>query len=535
MIFGAVPVDDALGAISVHAVRTAGAVIKKGATISAREISLLREAGIASIVVAKLEPEDIGEDEAAAALAQVLCGDGIRAAPAATGRANLFAMQSGILQINVDAVHAINRLDEAVTLATLPAMKPVVAGEMIATVKIVPFGIARRLSEAAVAQAAADRPLRIAPYCLTRVGMISTRLPGLNETIIDKTVRVTAERLAVANAMIVHEARVPHDTSALTQAIKDALQARVEMILIFGASAIADRHDVIPAAIEAGGGSIIHFGMPVDPGNLLLLAHCGDVPVIGAPGCARSPKENGFDWILSRTLAGWPIVREDIVRMSVGGLLMEIVTRPQPRAIAPLPQVQPIAALVMAAGLSSRMGSDNKLLALLDGKPLVRVSVEKILRSKAANVVVVTGHDADQIRATLAGLDVRFIHNPDYRQGMSTSLRAGIAALNEGCAGAMICLGDMPQVDSGLIDKLIDAFDPQSGALIVAPMSEGRRGNPVLWARQFFPELLQLSGDAGARHLIERHRDALREVEADGSAAFLDVDTPEALAALRKR
>jgi molybdenum cofactor cytidylyltransferase len=139
-------------------------------------------------------------------------------------------------------------------------------------------------------------------------------------------------RLAPTGASIVAQERVPHDTTALAQALRRQADGDAELIVVFGASAIADRRDVIPAAIESAGGHVEHFGMPVDPGNLLLIGRIGGKPVLGAPGCARSPKENGFDWVLHRLLAGLAVIRADIVRMGVGGLLMEIVSRPQPRA-----------------------------------------------------------------------------------------------------------------------------------------------------------------------------------------------------------
>src|SRR5204863_934808 len=151
------------------------------------------------------------------------------------------------------------------------------------------------------------------------------------------------------------ERRVPHESRALAQALDEVLGAGAELAIVFGASAIADRRDVIPAAVEAIGGSIGHFGMPVDPGNLLLIAQAQGRPVLGAPGCARSPKENGFDWVLMRLLAGLDVSREDIIGMGVGGLLMEIVTRPQPRK-EPVEAAAPrIAAVVLAAGRSTRM------------------------------------------------------------------------------------------------------------------------------------------------------------------------------------
>jgi molybdenum cofactor cytidylyltransferase len=297
---------------------------------------------------------------------------------------------------------------------------------------------------------------------------------------------------------------------------------------VFGASAIADRRDVIPAAVEAVGGRIEHFGMPVDPGNLLLLADARGRPVLGAPGCARSPKENGFDWVLMRLLAGLPVPREAITGMGVGGLLMEIVTRPQPRD-EPVVVRQRIAALVLAAGRSTRMGGPNKLLAEILGKPLVRIAAEQALASRAKPVIVVTGHQRERVEAALAGLPVQFVHNPDYASGLGSSVGAGIAAVPADADGAIVCLGDMPQVDTVLIDRLIAAFDPEKGALVVTSTLDGKRGNPVLWSRRFFPDLLSIEGDVGARHLIGHYGEAVVEVPVTGKAALVDVDTPEAL------
>jgi molybdenum cofactor cytidylyltransferase len=269
--------------------------------------------------------------------------------------------------------------------------------------------------------------------------------------------------------------------------------------------------------------------MPVDPGNLLLIGSLAGKPVIGAPGCARSPKENGFDWILHRLLAGLPVSRADIVGLGVGGLLMEIVSRPQPREEPPAEPHQPsVAAVVLAAGQSRRMGGPNKLLAAIDGKPLVRRAAEAALASRATSVTVVTGHQPEAVRQALEGLDVRIVHNPEYETGLSASLRAGIGALPPDVDGAVVCLADMPGVTSAVIDRLIAAFRPEEGARIVVPTAQGKRGNPVLWSRAFFEALCIISGDVGARHLIGENADAVVEVEI-GPAVTLDLDTPEAM------
>jgi molybdenum cofactor cytidylyltransferase len=180
------------------------------------------------------------------------------------------------------------------------------------------------------------------------------------------------------------------------------------------------------------------------------------------------------------------------------------------------------------------MGGPNKMLVELGGKPLVRIVAEQALASKAQGVIVVTGHQADQVEKALAGLKVKFARNPDFAGGIASSVKAGIAAVPEATDGAIICLGDMPLIDAHLIDRLIETFAPDRGNLIVVPVSDGRRGNPVLWSRRFFNELMTLDGDTGARHLIARHGEAVAEVAVEGHAAFLDIDTPQALEEARR-
>jgi molybdenum cofactor cytidylyltransferase len=534
MKFGPVPVAEAAGATAVHSIRKDGLVLKKGTQIGPAEIAALQAAGVAEIMAARLEPGDVSEDVAAAEIATAAAGEGARVDRAFTGRANLFAEHAGILVVDKTGIDCLNLMDESVTLATLAAYKPVVAGEMIATVKIIPFAVPDAVRDAVVAVARAATPLiQVVPYRIRKVGIVSTVSPGLATKVVDKTLKVTAERLAPAGATIVAERRVPHEQGALAQTLQEVIEAGAELVIVFGASAIADRRDVIPAAIEAIGGRIEHFGMPVDPGNLLLVGDAHGRPILGAPGCARSPKENGFDWVLMRLLAGLAVPREAITGMGVGGLLMEIVTRPQPREEPVESKEHRIAAVVLAAGRSTRMVGTNKLTATLGGKPLVRIAAEQALASRAASVIVVTGHDRERVEAALAGMPVRLVHNPDFAQGLGTSLRAGIAAVPAEADGAVVCLGDMPQVDASLIDRLIAAFAPDRGALAVVPTIDGQRGNPVLWSRRFFPDLMAIEGDVGARQLIGRYGEAVAEVPVTGGAALLDVDTPEALAGLK--
>ena len=534
MKFGAVPPREAEGAIAVHSIRTGGMVLKKGTLIGKSEIAALDAAKVSEIVVARLEPGDVSEDVAAAEIAAAVAGEGVHVDRAFTGRANLFAEHAGVLVVDKEGVDALNDIDPAITFATLAAYAPVVAGKMIATVKIIPFAVSADARDRALAAARGAEPIvRVAPFRLRKVGIISTVLPGLADKVIEKTLKVTAERLGPAQAEIVAEKRVPHETSALAQALDEVLKAGAEMVVVFGASAIADRRDVIPAAVERIGGRIEHFGMPVDPGNLLLVAEANGRPVLGAPGCARSPKENGFDWALMRLLAGLPLKRSDITGLGVGGLLMEIVTRPQPRAEPAPEKGHSIAGLLLAAGRSTRMDGPNKLLEEINGRPLVRIAAEQMLASRAKPVIVVTGHQQERLERALAGLPVTFVHNPDFADGLSTSLKAGIAAVPAEADGAVVALGDMPQVTPTLIDRLIAAFDPERGALVAIPTIAGKRGNPVLWARRFFPDLMAVEGDVGARHLIGGYAEAVAEVPVEDAAALTDVDTPEALLAVR--
>jgi molybdenum cofactor cytidylyltransferase len=175
------------------------------------------------------------------------------------------------------------------------------------------------------------------------------------------------------------------------------------------------------------------------------------------------------------------------------------------------------------------MGGPNKLLAEIGGKPLVRIAAEQALASRASPVIVVTGHQHERVSAAVAGLLVTVVHNADFASGLGGSLKSGIAAIPPDAGGAVVCLGDMPQVDAALINQLIAAFDPEKGALAVVPVFDGRRGNPVLWSRRFFPELMAIEGDVGARHLIGRYSEAVVEVPVTGNAALVDIDTPEAL------
>lgn len=529
MRFGSVESAEAEGCILAHATRAGPVHLAKGKRLSASDVEALVAAEIRSVIAATLEPDDVPEDEAAAAIAGRLSSDEIGVAPAATGRANLFAGEAGLFLPSRHIVDAVNRVSPAITLATLPEFCPVEPGRMVATVKIIPLAVPHAALDAVLALLDGEAAFRLAPFRARGVGLVQTMLPGTKPGVLDKTARVLAERLARSGSTLLRETRVAHDERELASALRETA-AGEEMTIVFGASAVIDAADIVPAALRSAGGEVDHLGMPVDPGNLLLLGRIGGRTVIGAPGCARSPRENGFDWVLDRLLADLAVGPEDITGLGVGGLLMEIASRPQPRDLAARPaHDSSVAIVVLAAGRSSRMGGPNKLLARFDGVSLLRRSVETALRSRARRVHVVLGHQAAEAREALSGLDVELHENPNFRDGLSTSLRLGFGKAAAEADGVLVMLADQPLLTADHLDALIEAFRPSGEGSIVMACDAGARANPVVLSSDFASEIGTLEGDVGARYIVQAHRDLVREVEI-GPAASFDVDTPDLLA-----
>ena len=537
MFFGSLPVAETEGAMLAHGMRFPDKAFKKGHVLTLADIGVLTANGINQVTVARLDSSDVAEDAAADNLAAEITGDLIDVSRSFTGRVNFFAKANGLLTYPVAHLQAFNRVDESITLAALPPNTPVSAGQMVATLKIIPFAITRSALEIArsVAKHGRDRLFSVVAFQTLNVGLIQTRLPGTKPTVLEKTTDVTRARLAALDCSLVSDQVVDHSVQQLSRAIKAMLRDGVEMVLISGASAVVDRRDIVPAAIEHAGGQVEHFGMPVDPGNLMLFGRIGKIPAIGLPGCARSPKLNGFDWVLQRVVAGVPLGSKEIMSMGLGGFLKEIPIRPLPRADAadrPQARAPRIAIIVLAAGQSRRMGKDNKLVADVNGTAMVRHTLENIAGVVPDEPIVVTGHEADMVTAALVGLDLKIVHNPKFAAGLSTSLVTGLGALDDEVDGALVCLADMPRVSREDIKKLIAAFDPIENRAICVPTFRGKRGNPVLWGREFFDPMSRVSGDVGARHLIGAHDDKVVEVEVDSDGVILDVDTPEMLKAI---
>jgi molybdenum cofactor cytidylyltransferase len=533
VIFGPTTLDQAEGAVLAHTHRLPGLVLKKGSVLDAAAVAALRAGGVAQVIAARLEPGDVGEDAAARRIASALLAPGLRASRAATGRVNLIASTAGLLRADAARIDALNAVDEAVTVATLPDATPVAAGEMVATIKIIPFAVSGRVlarAEAACRGGAQGRAMELHEWQTRRVGLVLTTLPGLKQSVIDGTIAAMQTRITAVGASLLPPLQCPHRTEPIAAAL-DALRGQgADLLLVAGASAVVDRRDVGPAGIVAAGGEILHFGMPVDPGNLICLGRIGDIPALVLPGCARSPKLNGIDLVLHRLAAGLPVTGATIAAMGVGGLLKDVSARPLPRARAT--KGPGVAAIVLAAGKSSRMAPRHKLLVPdSSGRAMVARVIDTLLASRARPILVVTGHRAAEVRAALSGRPVSFVTADDYEDGLSASLRAGLAAVPAAAAAAMVMLGDMPLVTAGSIDRLIEAYDADEGRLIITPTHQGQVGNPILWDRRYFPAMMALQGDSGARSLLRQHRDAVAEVELDDTI-LRDFDTAESLADL---
>ena len=326
MRFGPVPTGEAEGAVLAHSVALEGQRLRKGRVLEAGDIAALQVAGIAEVIVARLASDDVGEDAAAEALARAVAGgaEGIELTAPFTGRVNLLAQGPGVAELDVAALQAVNAVDPMITIATVPPFQQMGPRGMIATVKIISYGVPRAALDRALSAAGAGA-IRLRAPVLRRARLIVTEIPG---GVGDKGREAIAARLEALGVTLAGVEMVPHREEALRAALAAADE---ELVLILTGSATSDPDDVGPAALRAAGGEVTRFGMPVDPGNLLFLGHLGARQVIGLPGCARSPALNGADWVLSRMVCGIDVSSADIAGMGVGGLLKEIPTRPQPR------------------------------------------------------------------------------------------------------------------------------------------------------------------------------------------------------------
>ncbi|WP_170557568.1 molybdopterin-binding protein [Ruegeria atlantica] len=329
MKFGPVPVAEATGAILAHSVQVRDAKLRKGLLLTAEHGAQLGAAGYDEVTVAQLEPGDCHEDEAAEMLAAALAPDpnaaGLRVTQPFTGRVNLLADGPGVVELDVAALQEFNCVNPMITVATVPQYQQMGPGGMAATIKVISYAVPK--DDVVQAAGLARASIRLMAPVHKTAGLIVTDIPGGPPN--EKGIAAIRGRVETLGMDLSDVRIVPHKAEPLSQAISEAAG---DIVMILTGSATSDVFDVAPQAVRAAGGQVDRFGMPVDPGNLLFLGSLGPRPVIGLPGCARSPALNGADWVLSRVACGIETTGADIAGMGVGGLLKEIPTRPQPRA-----------------------------------------------------------------------------------------------------------------------------------------------------------------------------------------------------------
>lgn len=349
MKFGPIPIETAEGRILGHNIAGPDGrrALRKGNPLSAKDIERLRQLGREMVYVALLEPGDVVENEAALRIAHAAQGSGVSVSKPTTGRANLHAEILGLLRIDVDRLTQLN-MCEAVTLATMPSNAVVQPGQMVATLKIIAYAIPDNIvreaefigSQQPVNSGRGKQPLIfIEPILPQSIGMILSGTPSAADRIRTSFVKAMSPRIESWGSSLDRVDFVPLEDESgethLADVLLEHINQGIDIIILAGETAIMDRYDIAPRAVERSGGRITAFGAPVDPGNLLLLARHDatgrPVHIVGAPGCARSPKQNIVDLIIPRLLAGDYLTKMDIVKFGLGGMLEDVAERGRPR------------------------------------------------------------------------------------------------------------------------------------------------------------------------------------------------------------
>ena len=479
MKFGPVPVEESAGCILAHSLKIEGTRLKKGRCLSESDVRLLREAGFGQVTVASLEPHDLGEDEAARRIADALLAgtEGLTCTAPFTGRVNLHAAAAGIVEIDAERVFRINSIDDRITLATLAKYDRVAPRSLVATVKVITYAVAE--DSVARAQEAASGALRLRRPVRGTASLILTQTVGQPAHLVRKGEKAVSARLDALGVRLADTHSVAHESGPVCRAIS---RSAGDMVLLLTGSATSDSEDVGPSALRMAGGKLLRFGMPVDPGNLLFLGDVSGRPVIGLPGCARSPALNGADWVLERIACGINVGSRDIAAMGTGGLLKEIPTRPHSRtasaSVASRPFVE--AAVIDNGGL-------NALRRMLDSA----------LQSRADRVRLVSaGRSGSQTAAEFPDVSAVAVPSGTGRTGL---IRAAAAAADPSAAAVLLIPADGPAATSDQLDRLIAAFSPSDGREICRiAQPDGRQRPPVLFGRRFFESLAELSGSGGA-------------------------------------
>tara|TARA_B100000686_G_C16802814_1_gene987378 strand:- start:1665 stop:3245 length:1581 start_codon:yes stop_codon:yes gene_type:complete len=517
MFFGNISLDKSEGNILAHTLNINNKRFSKGKIILKEDIKFLKNNGFKSIICAVPNKNDIHEDKIAKILGKLFVNNSIVTEDPHTGRVNILANKSGLIIIDEKVINKFNATSDSITIATLNNYSKINKGDMIATIKIIPFYVSLLILKK-ISNSYLKKTITIHPFKQKNVGLILSHSEKENSKLNQISIKRINDRLNLLNSSLTKIITCKHDTYEISKNIKILKKQPIDLILILGASAIVDIKDKIPKAIQLAKGCIIRFGMPVDPGNLLLLGKIKNIPVIGLPGCARSPSLNGFDWVLERLLVDKNISSQNISNMGVGGLL-KTINKNKTKI-----KKYNISNIILAAGQSKRMKDKNKLLLDINNKKMIQNVIDSAINSNANNNIVVVGYQYQKIEKYIKD-NITITMNKEYKKGLSSSLKKGISTLPEDCDAVIIILGDMPKINTHLINSLINGFNPNDNKYIVTPTYNGKRGNPILIGRKYFPDILKLKGDIGAKDILNKNSKYIHKIPQKNSSSLIDIDT----------
>ena len=522
--------QESLGSVIAQTYHLPGKTISKGTVVTSEIVDYFKEGDVQNILCAVPDNGDIHEDEAANIISNAIDRSHIYTESASTGRVNFKSRSLCLVRYKRSLIKEVNLVDESIAFSIVEHNQLLAKNDLIATLKIIPFFTKKKYVDQVISILANNELFKTHSLKKKEVSLIQTSFAWQKKSMFKATSTVTKNRLEALDCSLNEEKLIHHDYNMLRSEIRSSIESGIDILLISGASAIIDRSDYIPKAILSEGGEIIQYGLAVDPGNLLLVGKIGKTAIIGMPGCARSPKLNGFDWVLQLLMADIPVNKEELAEMGAGGLLMEIASRPLPRALAKSvnKREKKIMGVILAAGNSTRMGKDNKLLKNIDGSPLIRNIALEITKSDLDSCSIVLGYQSDKVADVIKDLNINLILNPLWKEGQASSLKAALNSLTSSYSDLLIMLGDLPGIKSGHINRIIEEHlsSENRRSKITIPSFKGEKGNPVIWGKSFFHDLSNLEGDVGGRVLFDQHPAAINLIEMDDPGVVTDTDTP---------
>ena len=518
-------IQETFGCLLMHSVFLEDGRIRKGKIIDKNDIAMMERSDIEKVQVGELEDDDIGENAASGLIAKAIATNQFSVSPTLSGKTNITSIADGLIEIDEGNVTKLNNLSPNIAVSTLNNHDVVYRGDHTVSVKIISFVISSSDLDKILNFLKKNKIVKLKKFKSMRFGVIYTIAKNEKRSLIEKTKKSIMSRIGNYNSTIMDERVLPHNSASIKNNVVELLENNINCILLFLSTSVTDVNDIVPTVINDLGGKINSFGMPVDPGNLTLSGKINDVDIIVAAGSARSDSLNGFDWHLNCLHANIEVSQEMVNSLGVGGLLKDIDFAVKRKRVSKTIDTKKsnIAAVVLCAGESKRMGNRNKLLLKVAGKSLIKNYIDNISKSNVSEIVIVTGYQSIEIERELEGYDVKFIHNEKYREGMSTSLNTGINSLSKNINAAIICLPDMPMIGIYEINKLIEYYNPKIGNEICIATYNDQRGNPVLWDRKYFKKLMQIKGDKGGRYLLPKFLEQSVEVVLGEAVAF-DVD-----------